>query len=405
MTECDVLVVGAGCSGSVVALKLAKEGFNVIVVEKEDRIGSHTKPKFDFSEDTGLNEIFEELGLPFSEKTFGTSRWFSRDYFFELKSRVNDLYFKRGPLEDCFEVKVMNDAVDKGVVVLLNSNVSKIKFEGNLVGTTVKIKVKGKSKEVKPKVIVGADGFNSRIADMTSLHVTRNTAEIAACGITGGDFNMPAAETEVFFDTEYAPGGYFYIGKTREGEGVAAVVVENTLISEPIENYYKKFTTKNDRLKKILNGCRVNNDFQGKTRSGLMKRRARGNVILVGDAARTLDPLMGYGMRNAIISSYEASRTIESYLKKEVNTLSSYEQKLESIIHDTRKDAKLRRALNRLDNRDFNTIVKILRDLQKEGVNIDTLGDKNHAKILKHILKNATSSINLGLKVLLAFVH
>lgn len=39
MEKCDILIIGAGPSGSVVAYKLLKNGFNIIVLEKVDFIG------------------------------------------------------------------------------------------------------------------------------------------------------------------------------------------------------------------------------------------------------------------------------------------------------------------------------------------------------------------------------
>ena len=52
--ECDVLVVGAGPAGSVVALYCAKHGLNTALIERTNKIGSHTNTRIDSSPDFGL---------------------------------------------------------------------------------------------------------------------------------------------------------------------------------------------------------------------------------------------------------------------------------------------------------------------------------------------------------------
>ena len=191
IVKCDVLVVGAGCAGSVAALKLGKEGFNVVLIERESKVGGHTEPKFDISEDSGLGGILGELNLPYSEKT-GRSSWFSRDYSFTLESKVSDLYFKRGPLSDCFEVQVVKKAVDSGVQLFLGSELSNFKINGTSIDS-VKLSSKNDDVTLEPKVVIAADGFNSGMAGKMGLHVLRDTAEIVGYGIMGLNFNMPPA--------------------------------------------------------------------------------------------------------------------------------------------------------------------------------------------------------------------
>ena len=89
--KCDVLVVGAGASGSIAALSLAKKGFDVVIAEKCSKVGLHTKDKIDITEETGLKEISKELKLPVKERTNKT-KWFSLNHSFLLESKIYDLY-------------------------------------------------------------------------------------------------------------------------------------------------------------------------------------------------------------------------------------------------------------------------------------------------------------------------
>ena len=176
------------------------------------------------------------------------------------------------------------------------------------------------------------------------------------------------------------------------------------MLNGPIESYYQKFTQQNNKLGEILDGSKIINKFQGMSKAGIMQRRVRGNVLLAGDAARTLDPLLGYGMKNAIKSGYAAAETAITYLNKEVNTLSIYEKKIEKTTTQTKKDTNLRKIFNKLNNQDLNTIVKILADLQKDGINLDTLGDKNSVTKLKHVIKNLPLITRIGLKAIIPII-
>lgn len=355
--KCDILVVGAGCSGSVCALKLAREGLEVVVAEKESCVGGHTKPKIDITEDSDLENIIKELDLPVLLKT-NKSKWFSRNQSFLWESEVSDLYFKRGPTEDSLEVYLMNSAVESGAKLLLNATPEKMNFNKGLV-ESVELKVKGKKEVVKPKIVVGADGFKSQVAKLAGLHVEKEVVSIVGYGILGEGFNMPEAITYVLFDREYAPGGYFYIGKISETECVACIVLEESMIREKPRYYYDKFVKENKNVKKILSKAKTKNTFTGKSKAGMMKNRVKENILLTGDAGRTLDPVFGYGVRNSIISGYMLACNIQRVLSQgDIKELIGYDKDVKAIISKIKKSIKLKSRFIRLDNRELDDFIR-----------------------------------------------
>ncbi|MCK5177491.1 MAG: FAD-dependent oxidoreductase, partial [Candidatus Aenigmarchaeota archaeon] len=165
--ECDVLVIGAGVSGCVSALNLTKQRINTIVLEKEKEVGLHTKNKIDITEDSGIMPIINELNIPIMQR-INKTKWFSRNYSFNLKSKTYDLYFKRGSSSDCFEKQMSKKIIkNKGIFY---TDVKKIKFvyKKNIV-EIVKVYYKNKSIIIRPKIIIGADGKNSVVLNSTAL--------------------------------------------------------------------------------------------------------------------------------------------------------------------------------------------------------------------------------------------
>lgn len=63
MIECDVLVVGAGAAGSVASLYCSKHHLDTVLIEKNKKVGAHTKTRIDASPDFELTEIINELKL------------------------------------------------------------------------------------------------------------------------------------------------------------------------------------------------------------------------------------------------------------------------------------------------------------------------------------------------------
>jgi len=396
--ECNVLVVGAGPAGSVAALSLSKKGFDVVVIEKQPEIGAHTQEKIDITEDIGLSPIIKELKLPVKERTNKT-RWFSSNNSFRLESKSYDLYLKRGPSPDSFEVGAMRSSIDNRVNLLLETESKKFNFKNDNIDS-----VETTDGTIKPKIIIGADGFESSVLKELQIKEER-IVTIAGYGIMGENFNLPEAETHIFFDSKNAPGGYFFIAKTKDNEGVACIVIDKSMTSELLKNYYKSFIKENEHLKEILKKSTVNNEFSGMSHAGFLERRTSGNVILVGDAARTLDPLLGYGIRNSIISGYVAAEIVAEALEEDnIKKIGEYEKELISKISNLSQEVKMRKVFRKLSNDDFDHIVKTFGNLQEQGVDLDNLFDEKQI-LARNILGDIPVNLRLGLKVFSALLH
>ena len=291
--KCDVLVVGAGVSGCISALNLTKQKINTIVLEKEKEVGLHTKNKIDITEDCRIMPIINELNIPIIQR-INTSKWFSRNYSFDLESKIYDLYFKRGTSKDSFEKQMSKKIIEnKGVFY---TDVKKIKFtyKKNIVDT-VNVKYKNKNIVIKPKLIIGADGRNSFVLNSLSLKKDNQSFEMMGYGYYSQNKKVFSPNTYVFFDRAYCPGGYFFIGIMEEN-CVSCIVLDKSMIKKQPKEYYENFVKKNKVVKNILKNTKKINDFSGCGMISSLKKRTFGNIMLVGDAGKVMESVFGYGV-------------------------------------------------------------------------------------------------------------
>jgi len=207
--------------------------------------------------------------------------------------------------------------------------------------------------------------------------------------------------THVFFDKEFAPGGYVFSVKNQEDECVLGLGIDPFLTKNTLDEHYKMLKN-NNKIFNIIKNAKINGEFQGYGKLGYLRNHSVGNVMLVGDAGRFLDPFLGFGLKQAIITGFKAAEVCK-------NNIDSSSQKkpyleYESSILDLKKEIKLsiflRKAYRKINNEEIDTIIKILRDLQKDGITLDNLFKKENSLILKHILKNGKNSTKIFLKTI-----
>ena len=371
-----MLVVGAGPAGAVAALYCSKSGLDTVLVEKNRKVGLHAGKRLDSSPDTNfeLSKIVKELKLH-TEHYVRTSKWFHLPSarFFVLNSEMGEYYFKRGSDDDSFEHSTVALALDHGCKLLLGTEIERLRYGNGPDSYEVLLRLRGEAgvKEeqiIRPKVIIAADGCRSSLH--THLNLKKRVYRIGRIfGVTGEGFSEDGS-SEVYFDASAIPGGYFYILTARSGLSTAAIVMPG---EADVKRRFYVFVSKNmpDRIK------RVENEFSGSATIFRLSRLRKGNVLFVGDAAGLIDPLLGYGMAPAIISSYLAARCCVDAVggdDLDDNALRRYEKRMEIGFRMT-LGYFLRGIFEALDDKDLELVFDVVSEMQKRGVDFDKLSN------------------------------
>jgi flavin-dependent dehydrogenase len=378
MLKCDVLVVGAGASGSTASLLLSKAGFDVITIDKASRIGGFTNPKIDITESelpdgSKLDPILKELGIK-PLKRFNESVWHSRNESFTLKSNVYDFYFKRGPTKDSLDFQLMRKAINKGCLFLPKSEVIKFNFNNGNIEEAI-LRSKRKKISIKPKIVVGADGSFSKCRELAKIGEESYYLEGYGARFKGKFFQ----ESQVVFDSEFAPGGYVYAGSVNN-ESFVGVVVDKQLVRKTSKDFFNINKNKNPFFK-TFESKKIINFFGGIGKYGIAENLVKGNLILVGGAALFIDPFMGYGVNHAIFSGCKVSGFIIK------NSLDGYENFYrEKFISYFKKSIRTRKIFNKLNYRDLDFVIKSLKNI--------TENNAEGFRVLIEVLKAKPTSIN-----------
>ncbi|MDD5317739.1 MAG: FAD-dependent monooxygenase [Candidatus ainarchaeum sp.] len=380
MERFDALVIGAGAAGAVAALKLSREGCRTLLIDKAARVGGHSAGKVDITQDAGIRGIILELGIP--RKPFvshsNKSEWNSRNSSFFLESSVTDLFVARGRREDSFEALVSGKAEDAGCELRLSTQVKILELgEGGF--SALELASNGSRAMVKADCIIAADGTRSGFAKscFPSLAKEREVV-ISGHGMLAKGLCLDGCPTRIYFDSELLPGGYFYMGACgREGEGVAAAVVDSALASgRGAKWFFDRFAGKNKAVRTAVSRAKVRGTFSGSCSAGRMPSRHHRNALFAGDAARLLDPLLGYGLNHAIFSGYHAARAwVEKRWEGSEAVAREYEAALaEKVLPELNDGERAKRVFNRLSNQDLDMLVGFL-DQVSEKVKLDEFFD------------------------------
>lgn len=355
--KCDVLVVGAGPAGSVAALYSSKQGLKTVLIERNNKIGAHTPTRIDSSPDFSLTEIINELGLKTANLVY-KSKWHSPSgNTFTLHSKTGEYYFKRGPSPDSFESSTVSKAIKNGCKPFFGVQVDEISKDGGRFDEVI-VSQGAEKIVIKPKIIIAADGEHSIFHRYVDKHFVNK--DRVAYGVTGKDFIQPDT-SEIYFDTELAPGGYFYIVTCPSGLSSAGIVLDSKKLKRSSGSYFYDFLSKKTAIANMIEFS--NNKFDGERHLFTLNRHTQDNLLLVGDAAGLIDPLMVYGMMPAIVSGYYAGKySVEALKTRNYEALKKYEQEVGKRFN-RRMSYVYHRIFESLDNKDLDMILKMANEL------------------------------------------
>ena len=319
----DVVVVGAGPAGSTAARTAAEAGLSVLLVEKRQEIGSPVRcaegvgrdllTPFIAPEPRWISATVSGAQLTVSGPDYHETLEAEGGLGYVLERRVFDRVLAEEAVRAGAELRVKTAAVD-----LLR--------EGSTVRGVI-LRGPGGQREVMARVVIAADGVESQVGNWAALGTTLRPQDAMSCAqylLVGIDINHE--RIEYYVGDEVAPGGYAWVFPKGEGMANVGLGVQSDMAEEPALNYLNRFI---ERWPHLSPGSPVTLIAGGVPVALPPPRLVTDGLMLVGDAARQVDPLTGGGITNGMSAARMAAEVAFKALDEgdsSAERLSAYER-------------------------------------------------------------------------------
>ena len=296
----DVVVIGAGPAGSMAAKTAAEKGLDVLLVEKRQEIGVPVRCAEGVSRDAITK--FIDIDRRWIAAEVNGAKVFSPDgteVKMTEKMAGNEVGFV---LErKIFDRHLAKLAGKSGADVIVKTNARSIrrKSENKVEVSFIKM---GERFDEETKLVIGADGVESRVGKWAGIDTTLKSDEIEVCvQYLMTDIEFDSDYSYFWFGNEIAPGGYVWLFPKGDNTANVGIGILPKLAKKSAKEYLDKF------VKERYGGGEITEMVVGGVPiKGPIETAVADNVMLVGDAARHADPITGGGIANAMAAGYFA---------------------------------------------------------------------------------------------------
>jgi len=351
----DVIVVGGGPAGSMAAMEIAKANYSVCVLEKTRDIGypvrcgeaigftglnQFVKPK-----DSWIASNIKAVNL-ISPNNIDVKIRFNHETGYILNRRV-------------FDYELSNIAVKEGAKIYTKAYVHDLIIEDNFI-KGVKVNYLGEEKEIKSKIVIGADGIESRVGRWGGIKTTVKMKDMESC------IKHNECEMTMYVGKEYAPGGYLWVfpkgnSMANIGIGISGKYSRERSAKDYLDDFLRKNYPDVSILTTVCGGVICDKPLSKPVNNGLM---------LVGDAAHQTNPMTGggiaSGMKGGQIAGIVASEALlasnfhSDFLMKYPNRM------FKEFGNNYTKLYKIKETINNLSDKDLNDIALSVKKIPEE---------------------------------------
>ncbi|MEW5937773.1 MAG: NAD(P)/FAD-dependent oxidoreductase [Candidatus Thermoplasmatota archaeon] len=373
----DVIVIGAGPGGSTAARYAALHGAHVLMIEKRQEIGSPVRCGEGIAK-RWLDRIGIEPSGRWIAKEVDGARIVSPGGYEIIvdESRAGN---ECGYVihRDLFDQHLALEAARRGVEIeVKTSALDLLTKDGRVKG--VRVMQMGHTSELSAHVVIGADGFESQVGRWAGIDTSLKPEDIDTCfqrTLVGIDVDSRFTH---FYTGSIAPGGYAWI--FPKGEDIANVGIGVQLSrvrgKGDAMRYLDAFISRHPWLAK---GSSVRDVAGAVSTCTPLERTVGDGIILVGDAARQIDPITGGGVYNACIAGMHAGRVAAEAVElgdAGINFLQRYEKAWRSELEEKLyRNWMVKEKYSHLGDETLDRAVKVIAEAKIERMSTRNLLD------------------------------
>ncbi len=377
----DVLVIGGGPAGSMTAKWAARSGASVLLLEKRQEIGSPVRCGEGMSKDW-LREVEITPGRWINVEVEGARIFSPSEKIFEINEKHAGNEVGYVVERDEFDKQLAIDAANAGVEIRLKTAaVSMLRENGRIAGA--RVKQFGETYDVRAKVTVGADGFESQVGRWAGIPTNIAMRDMDTCL----QYRMTNVGCDVrycdFYLGKVAPGGYVWVFPKGDGLANVGIGVQVSQVSSPADarTYLDRWIARHPEYAK---GKKIDMVGGGVSISAPLKQTVTDGLMLVGDAARMIDPLTGGGIANGCIAgkicgtvAAEAAATGDASKEFLQRYEKGWRARLEEKLY---RNWLAKEKLVTLSDETFDKIVDVLAGVRLEKLSVHNILKAVHTK-------------------------
>ncbi|ALH95189.1 NAD(P)/FAD-dependent oxidoreductase [Acinetobacter equi] len=352
--QTDILIIGAGPSGSSAAALLKKKGYDVTIIEKQHfprfSIGESLLPQsMVFLEEAGLLECVRDHvdEFAFQYKNGAAFLKGKQRSFYDFREKFSEgpgttWQVRRAP----FDHLLASQAEKMGAEIRFGHEVIAVNVESHQPILTVKNE-QDEIYQIQAKFLLDASGFGRILPKFLDLESPSDfpVRRAVFTHIEDGILDDPDFDREKILITvhEKDPRAWYWLIPFADGRSSFGVVAEQDFFEKhgfdhsteyDLESLLKRILADDPALSHVLRNAQF--DTPVRTLVGYsanVKHLADRNYALLGNAGEFLDPVFSSGVTIALKSSSLVVPLVEKVLQgEEVNWMEEYEKPLRKGI-------------------------------------------------------------------------
>lgn len=344
----DVVIIGGGPAGSGIGCYLSMAGIDNIIIEN----AVHPRQHVGESLVTSTTRIFNEIGFLKTMESEGFVRKYGAAWHPVSTRGEFDIEFREFPQPGVdqdytyhvdrskFDLLLLKHAESVGSKVYQGINVREVLFEDGY-ANGVRIDIAGKPVDIPAKVVIDASGRRTILGSQLRMKKKDPIFNQFAVHAWFEDVNRGHGPSADFIHIYFLPverGWAWQIPITDKITSVGIVAEQEVFRQsrQDINGWFDNFTGATPNLAESMQGAVRINDFKSEgDYSYKMDKFAGNGWVLIGDAARFVDPIFSSGCSVALSSAKFAAERIQCAFEMgdfSESVFKPYEQRLRAGI-------------------------------------------------------------------------